>query len=611
MSVEDKVRVPGGVSAIRAVPRSVVALGLVSLFMDISSEIIHSLLPVFLVAVLGASALSVGFIEGIAEAASQVSKLFAGAISDWVGKRKPLVLIGYGLSALTKPLFPLASGVGVVVAARFIDRIGKGIRGAPRDALIGDVTPVELRGTAFGLRQAMDTVGAFIGPLLAMLLMAASSDNFRLVFWVAVLPAIIAVVLTLYGVQEPDVPRSRAASVPDPASRIATLGWRLLVACRDRHDPHLRAIQRGVPVARCRARRARDSADPWCVRRYECRLRGERIPVWPALGCRQSATASGIRGRLPDRGGHHPGDRQHTAASRRGRCFLGFAHGSDARAVVNARRRCRSRRSQAHGARNVQSDNWRRVAAGERSSRLAVGRLRSPCDLYRRRRIRWNCPHRYAVLARRQQVKAIAAAHSHRSGPAIAADAVPPSLETGSVVSVLAPGHQLFRQGDLATAVYKVESGRLRLIRRTVDDHLVILHTARQGEFFAEASLFAESYHSDAVAAAQSRVRVYPKAIVMKALSTDPALAEAFMARLAHQLQELRADGVAQRPLRPGPRASISVAACRRPGSQHCDRGPVARHRGGFGITRQALYRTLAALEVKGYLTRTEKSDRP
>jgi len=140
MSVEDKVRVPGGVSAIRAVPRSVVALGLVSLFMDISSEIIHSLLPVFLVAVLGASALSVGFIEGIAEAASQVSKLFAGAISDWVGKRKPLVLIGYGLSALTKPLFPLASGVGVVVAARFIDRIGKGIRGAPRDALIGDVT---------------------------------------------------------------------------------------------------------------------------------------------------------------------------------------------------------------------------------------------------------------------------------------------------------------------------------------------------------------------------------------------------------------------------------------------------------------------------------------
>ena len=222
MSVEDEVQVPLGVSAIRMVPRSVVALGLVSLFMDISSEIIHSLLPVFLVAVLGASALSVGFIEGIAEAGSQVTKLFAGAISDWIGKRKPLVLIGYGLSALTKPLFPLASGVGVVVAARFIDRIGKGIRGAPRDALIGDVTPIELRGTAFGLRQAMDTVGAFIGPLLAMLLMAASNDNFRLVFWVAVLPAIIAVLLILYGVQEPDGPRT-AERRPFPIQR-AELG---------------------------------------------------------------------------------------------------------------------------------------------------------------------------------------------------------------------------------------------------------------------------------------------------------------------------------------------------------------------------------------------------
>jgi Na+/melibiose symporter-like transporter len=210
--------VPSGLSVIWAVPRSVVALGFVSLFMDISSEIIHSLLPVFLVAVLGASALSVGFIEGSAEAASQVSKLFAGAISDWMGKRKPLVLIGYGLSALTKPLFPLASGVSLVVTARVIDRIGKGIRGAPRDALIGDVTPVELRGTAFGLRQAMDTVGAFIGPLLAMMLMVVSNNNFRLVFWVAVLPAIIAVVLILYGVQEPDVACS-AERRPFPIQR--------------------------------------------------------------------------------------------------------------------------------------------------------------------------------------------------------------------------------------------------------------------------------------------------------------------------------------------------------------------------------------------------------
>ena len=201
MAFEDKVELTQGVAAIRTVPRSVVALGFVSFFMDISSEIIHSLLPVFLVVVLGASALSVGFIEGIAEATSQVTKLFAGAISDWIGKRKPLILAGYGLAALTKPLFPLASSVSVVMAARFFDRIGKGVRGAPRDALIGDVTPVEVRGTAFGLRQAMDTVGAFIGPLLAMLLMAASSDNFRLLFWVAVLPAIIAVLLCAGHVQ--------------------------------------------------------------------------------------------------------------------------------------------------------------------------------------------------------------------------------------------------------------------------------------------------------------------------------------------------------------------------------------------------------------------------
>jgi len=184
----------------------VFALGFVSLFMDISSEVIHSLLPVFLVTVLGAGALSVGFIEGIAEATSQVAKLFSGAVSDWIGKRKLLVLLGYGLAALTKPLFPLASGIGVVLIARLVDRIGKGIRGAPRDALIGDLTPVELRGTAFGLRQAMDTVGAFVGPLLAMLLMAASSDDFRLVFWIAVVPAIVSVLLIIYGVQEPDAP---------------------------------------------------------------------------------------------------------------------------------------------------------------------------------------------------------------------------------------------------------------------------------------------------------------------------------------------------------------------------------------------------------------------
>lgn len=198
---------PSGAS-MHAVPRTVIALGIVSLFMDISSEVIHSLLPAFLVTVLGVTALSVGVIEGIAEATASITKIFSGAISDWIGKRKPLVLLGYGLAAVTKPLFPVAKSVGVVLIARFVDRVGKGIRGAPRDALIADVTPVELRGTAFGLRQSLDTVGAFVGPLLAMLLMAATSNNFRFVFWVAIIPAFIAVLLIVYGVQEPETPPS-------------------------------------------------------------------------------------------------------------------------------------------------------------------------------------------------------------------------------------------------------------------------------------------------------------------------------------------------------------------------------------------------------------------
>ena len=185
-------------------PRTVVMLGLVSLTMDISSEMIHALLPLFLVTVLGASALSVGIIEGIAEATAAIAKVFSGAISDWLGRRKPLLLLGYGLAALTKPLFPLATGIGEVLTARLIDRIGKGIRGAPRDALIADVTPSPLRGAAYGLRQSMDTVGAFAGPLLALLLMAASANNFRLVFWIAVIPAFVCVALIVFGVREPE-----------------------------------------------------------------------------------------------------------------------------------------------------------------------------------------------------------------------------------------------------------------------------------------------------------------------------------------------------------------------------------------------------------------------
>lgn len=175
--------------------------------MDMSSELIHSLLPVFMVSVLGASLLSVGIIEGIAESTALLTKVFSGALSDYWGKRKGLVILGYGLAAITKPLFPLASSLSYVFMARLIDRLGKGIRGAPRDALIGDLAPVHLRGTCYGLRQSLDTVGAFLGPLLAIVLMVVLSNNIRMVLWVAVIPAVIAVMLLMIGVQEPEPTR--------------------------------------------------------------------------------------------------------------------------------------------------------------------------------------------------------------------------------------------------------------------------------------------------------------------------------------------------------------------------------------------------------------------
>jgi MFS family permease len=206
-------------------PRGIWALGLVSMFMDISSEMIHSLLPVFLVTVLGASAVTVGLIEGIGEATASISKLFSGWLSDRLGKRKALTVIGYGLGALSKPLFALAPTPSWVLLARFSDRIGKGIRGAPRDALVGDLSPPGLRGAAYGLRQSLDTVGAFAGPLLAMALMALFADDFRLVFWLAVVPGLIAVAILVLGVREPPQPRPLAvARVPIRWSELGRLG---------------------------------------------------------------------------------------------------------------------------------------------------------------------------------------------------------------------------------------------------------------------------------------------------------------------------------------------------------------------------------------------------
>jgi len=208
----------------REIPGSVWALGVVSLFMDTSSELIHALLPLYLVSVLGASTLEVGVIEGIAEATAAVTKVFSGALSDYLGERKWLTAAGYGLAALSKPIFPLAPDIAWVAGARFIDRVGKGIRGAPRDALIADLTPADLRGTAFGLRQSLDTVGAVLGPLLAIVFMALLADNFTHVFWIAVIPAFVAVAIIVLFVREPKrPPRARALRSPLSRAELARL----------------------------------------------------------------------------------------------------------------------------------------------------------------------------------------------------------------------------------------------------------------------------------------------------------------------------------------------------------------------------------------------------
>jgi len=209
------------------IPRGIWALGFVSMFMDISSEMIHALLPIYMVTILGTSMLTVGFIEGLAEATASITKIFSGALSDWLGKRKLLAAIGYGLAAFTKPIFPLAQSVGWLVAARFIDRVGKGIRGAPRDALVADIAPPDLRGASFGLRQSLDTIGAFVGPLAAIALMTLSSDNFRFVFWIAVIPAFISFALIVFGVDEPKKQQGqeRTALTFRDAGRLPAAFW--------------------------------------------------------------------------------------------------------------------------------------------------------------------------------------------------------------------------------------------------------------------------------------------------------------------------------------------------------------------------------------------------
>ncbi len=250
---------PATGNTLRQIPSGIWVLGFVSMLMDISSEMIHSLLPLFMVTTLGASAFAVGIVEGLAESTALIVKVFSGALSDYLGKRKGLALFGYALGALTKPLFALAPTIGIVLTARLLDRIGKGVRGAPRDALVADITPPHLRGAAFGLRQSLDTVGAFLGPLLAVGLMLLWANDFRAVFWVAVIPGLMAVALLLFGLREPQQHQPQPRSNPIRRANLRRLGGRywwvagigavFTLARFSEAFLVLRAQQGGVPLA--------------------------------------------------------------------------------------------------------------------------------------------------------------------------------------------------------------------------------------------------------------------------------------------------------------------------------------------------------------------------
>ena len=246
-------------STLRRIPAGVWVLGCVSLLMDVSSEMIHSLLPMFMVNALGTSVLAVGIIEGLAESIALIIKVFSGALSDYFGRRKGLTVLGYGLGALSKPLFALSTGIGGVVTARLLDRTGKGIRGAPRDALVADIAPTDLRGAAFGLRQALDTVGAFTGPLLAVGLMLWSADDYRSVFWVAAIPGFLAVALLVFGLREPAGGQARQRTNPvrrENVRRLSAAYWWVVavgavftLARFSEAFLVLRAQQSGIPPA--------------------------------------------------------------------------------------------------------------------------------------------------------------------------------------------------------------------------------------------------------------------------------------------------------------------------------------------------------------------------
>ena len=358
-------------SRLRQIPGGIWSLGFVSLLMDVSSEMIHALLPVYLVTVLGASMTSVGAIEGIAESTASIVKIFSGALSDWLGRRKFLATLGYGLAALTKPAFPLAQGIDVLIAARFVDRVGKGIRGAPRDALVADIAPPALRGAAFGLRQSLDTIGASLGPALAIGLMWLSADNFKLVFWAAVPPALLAVALLLVAVKEPERHGAGQLRFPLRFSELARLGgafWLITSIGTVFALAHfseafliLRARDAGLPLA---------LSPLVLVAMNVGRLRpADRPGVGPRAAGRRRSCARGL---------HRARRRLHW------RLALGLAYGIDARPAGDAGRGCSRSGAARHGLRHVQPIERPRDARVQPHRRRPMGPPRRPGDLLRR-----------------------------------------------------------------------------------------------------------------------------------------------------------------------------------------------------------------------------------
>ncbi len=313
------------------IPKGIWVLGFVSMLMDISSEMIHSLLPLFMVTTLGTSVLVVGIIEGLAESTALIIKVFSGILSDYIGKRKGLAVFGYALGALTKPLFAIASSSGLILAARLLDRIGKGVRGAPRDALVADIAPPHLRGAAFGLRQSLDTVGAFLGPLLAVGLMLLWSNDFRAVFWVAVIPGMLAVMLFFFGIKEPERHPSEKRINPirkqnllrlSPAYwRVVAIGAFFMLARFSEAFLVLRGLQAGIPIC----------TDPFGNGRHEHYLCRVCLSLWQAL-------RSSITQWITCTGANHFNYRRYSSGAEQSlehsltrRCLMGHTHGYDTR----------------------------------------------------------------------------------------------------------------------------------------------------------------------------------------------------------------------------------------------------------------------------------------